>query len=564
MVFSFFPPVGLSEIKFGMNKRGKYTTLNLEEKMKVLSRIEAGRSLKSVMDEFGISKSTFYDIKKNKKLILDFVLKQDMPLVGAEKRKRTTGAKYGDVDDAVYMWYQQKCSAGVPVRGVELQAAAERFAQGLGRTDFKASTGWLFRFRNRHAIGNRKVCGEQVLSAVSENVEPFRQKLYMLIKDEKLSLAQLYSEDETDLFWKSMPENIQATRKEICLPGRRINKERLSTLLCANADGTHKLKSIIIGKSKLPKSVKEDTSTLPVIYKPGKEVWFTRELFSDWFFQNFVPEVRHFQLNVLRFHEEDVRALLLLDSSPVHPSTESLTSEDGRIKCMFFPRNTSTLIQPMNQGVISSCKRLYRWKQLEESLVIFEESEDEQDKGEKGVSKIKIYNIKSAIFNWARSWDEVKQITIVNAWENLLYKKEPEYDLQSLEDGDYREILEKCRELETTLADDRVWLNGDDEEKGTLPKPKSGITKDIIQKGRAEGQTAELKLSAVRESLDYLLDFVDVTPEFQRFHFTLKEMQQEIIKKQFQSRIHSRIGTFLKPRPCIIKDSFNIPSTSSN
>lgn len=100
--------------------------------MKVLSRIEAGRSLKSVTNEFGISKSTFYDIKKNKKLILDFVLKKDMPLVGAEKRKRTTGAKYGDVDEAVYMWYQQKCSAGVPVRGVELQAAAEKFAQCFG------------------------------------------------------------------------------------------------------------------------------------------------------------------------------------------------------------------------------------------------------------------------------------------------------------------------------------------------------------------------------------------------------------------------------------------------
>ncbi|KAF5918469.1 hypothetical protein HPG69_011911, partial [Diceros bicornis minor] len=349
-----------------MNKRGKYTTLNLEEKMKVLSRIEAGRSLKSVMDEFGISKSTFYDIKKNKKLILDFVLKQDMPLVGAEKRKRTTGAKYGDVDDAVYMWYQQKRSAGVPVRGVELQAAAERFAQCFGRTDFKASTGWLFRFRNRHAIGNQKVCGEQVLSSASENVEPFRQKL---------------------------------------------------------------------------------------------------------------------------FHEEDVRALLLLDSSPVHPSTESLTKSD-----------------------------------------------DEQDKGEKGVSKIKIYNITSAIFNWAKSWDEVKQITIANAWENLLYKKEPEYDLQGLEDGDYREILEKCGELETKLDDDRVWLNGDDEEKGSLPKTKGGITKEVVQKGGGtEEQTAEFKLSAVRESLDYLLDFVDATPEFQRFHFTLKEMQQEVIKKQFQN-----------------------------
>ncbi|XP_047636693.1 tigger transposable element-derived protein 7 [Phacochoerus africanus] len=547
-----------------MNKRGKYTTLNLEEKMKVLSRIEAGGSLKSVMDEFGISKSTFYDIKKNKKLILDFVLKQDMPLVGAEKRKRTTGAKYGDVDDAVYMWYQQKRSAGVPVRGVELQAAAERFAQCFGRTDFKASTGWLFRFRNRHAIGNRKACGEQVLNSASENVEPFRQNLSMLIKEEKLCLAQLYSGDETDLFWKSVPENTQASRKDICLPGRKINKERLSALLCANADGTHKLKSVIIGKSKLPKSVKEDTCSLPVIYKPSKDVWFTRELFSEWFFQNFVPEVKHFQLNVLRFHEEDVRALLLLDSSPVHPSAESLTSEDGRIKCMFFPNNTSSLIQPMNQGVILSCKRLYRWKQLEESLVIFEDSDDEQEKGEKGVSKIKIYNIKSAVFNWGKSWDEVKQITIASAWENLLYKKEPEYELQGLEDGDYREILEKCEELEPKLHENRVWLTGDEEEEGSAPKTKGGSTKEVVQKGGTEEQTAELKLSAVRKSVDDLLDFVDATPEFQRFHFTLKEMQQEIIKKQFQSRIHSRIGCFLKPRPHNIKDSFNMPSTSGS
>ncbi|XP_006163026.1 tigger transposable element-derived protein 7 [Tupaia chinensis] len=546
-----------------MNKRGKYTTLNLEEKMKVLSRIEAGRSLKSVMDEFGISKSTFYDIKKNKKLILDFVLKQDMPLVGAEKRKRTTGAKYVDVDDAVYMWYQQKCLAGVPVRGVELQAAAERFAQCFGRTDFKASTGWLFRFRNRHAIGNRKVCGEQVLSSASENIEPFRQKLSRIIKEEKLDLAQLYSGDETDLFWKSMPENTQANRKDICLPGRKRNKERLSALLCANADGTHKLKSIIIGKSKLPKSVKEGTSSLPVIYKPSKDVCFTRELFSEWFFENFVPEVRHFQLNVLRFHEEDIRALLILGSSSTHPSSESLMSEDGRIKCIFFPHDTSTLIQPMNQGVVLSCKRLYRWKQLEESLVIFEESDDEQDKGEKGVSKIKIYNIKSAIFNWAKSWDEVKQITIANAWENLLYKKEPEYDLQGLEDGDYREILEKCGELETKLDDDRVWQNGDEKEKEYPPKTKGGITRGIVQKGGGtEKQATEFKLSAVRESLDYLLDFVGATPEFQRFHFTLKEMQQEVVEKQFQSRIHSRMGNFLKPRPYNIKDSFSMPSTS--
>ncbi|KAF6127692.1 tigger transposable element derived 7 [Phyllostomus discolor] len=227
---------------------------------------------------------------------------------------------------------------------------------------------------------------------------------------------------------------------------------------------------------------------------------------------------------------------------------------------MFFPRNTSTLIQPMNQGVILSCKQLYMWKQLEKSLVIFEES-DEQDKGGKGVSQIKIYNIKSAVFNWAKSWNEVKQIIIVNAWENL-YKKEPECDSQGLEDGDYRQSLKKCGELETKMDGDRGWLNGEDEVKGSPPKSKGRITK-VVQKGRgAQEQIAEFKLSTVRKNLDYLLDFVDATPEFQRFHFTLKELQQEIIKKQFQSRVYSRTGSFFKTMLHDIKDSSSIPSTS--
>lgn len=137
-------------------------------------------------------------------------------------------------------------------------------------------------------------------------------------------------------------------------------------------------------------------------------------------------------------------------------------------------------------------------------------SDDEQEKGEKLVSKVKIYNLKRAVFNWAKSWDEVKQIMIANAWENLLYKKEHEYDLQGLEDGDYREILETCRELETKLDDNRVWFNVGEEEKGSTPETKGGIIKKVVQKG-AEEEADEFKLSAVGKSLDYLLDFVGHT-----------------------------------------------------
>jgi hypothetical protein len=70
-------------------------------------------------------------------------------------------------DEAVYQWHKQQRSVSAPVRGVEVQAAAERVAQRLGEPSFKASTGWLFRFHNRHGIANR-----ESLSADDVSVEP--------------------------------------------------------------------------------------------------------------------------------------------------------------------------------------------------------------------------------------------------------------------------------------------------------------------------------------------------------------------------------------------------------
>jgi hypothetical protein len=63
---------------------------------------------------------------------------------------------------------------GISVRGLELQAVAEKFAQRLGEPNFKASTGCLFRFHNRHGIGNTEICGES-LTADDVSVEPFQE-----------------------------------------------------------------------------------------------------------------------------------------------------------------------------------------------------------------------------------------------------------------------------------------------------------------------------------------------------------------------------------------------------
>lgn len=57
-----------------------------------------------------------------------------------------------------------------------------------------------------------------------------------------------------------------------------------------------------------------------------------------------------------------MKALILLDNCPAHSQVDQLTSDDKKIRCMFLSANTTSLIQPMDQGVIYTAKRLYKKK----------------------------------------------------------------------------------------------------------------------------------------------------------------------------------------------------------
>jgi hypothetical protein len=53
------------------------------------------------------------------------------------------------------------------------------------------------------------------------------------------------------------------------------------------------------------------------------------------------------------------KALLPLDHCPAHPSADVLKLKDGKIKAMFLPKNSTALIQPMDQGIIQAYKAYY-------------------------------------------------------------------------------------------------------------------------------------------------------------------------------------------------------------
>ena len=83
------------------------------------------------------------------------------------------------LDQALYSWFIQQRSPGTPISGQLLQEKAKHFSLQLNvngespnHESFKASTGWLDKFKNRHGLRNLGIQGKK-LSSAEETVEPF-------------------------------------------------------------------------------------------------------------------------------------------------------------------------------------------------------------------------------------------------------------------------------------------------------------------------------------------------------------------------------------------------------
>ncbi|GBN97024.1 hypothetical protein AVEN_129152-1 [Araneus ventricosus] len=99
-----------------------------------------------------------------------------------------------------------------------------------------------------------------------------------------------------------------------------------------------------------------------------------------------------------------MKALLVLDNAPSHPSEEEL--KDGNIQAVFLSLNVAALIQPMDQGMIESVKRRYRRKFLTALS-------EEDDKNTSVNYLLKQINIKDVVYMIDESWSELPESTLV-------------------------------------------------------------------------------------------------------------------------------------------------------
>ena len=177
-------------------------------------------------------------------------------------RKCSRGARYEDVDAAVYEWYRLARERLVLVSGPMLQEEALMIASQIDNGDFKASNGWLHSFKQRHNIKRLVVSGE-VGDVREETVQAWKERLPTLIQG--YDPQDICNEDETACFFRALPERTLADAKKDCKGGKKA-KLRTTLAFMVNAAGGKEV-PILIGKAASPrcfKGIKDKNNPLVV------------------------------------------------------------------------------------------------------------------------------------------------------------------------------------------------------------------------------------------------------------------------------------------------------------
>ncbi|XP_021711844.1 tigger transposable element-derived protein 1-like, partial [Aedes aegypti] len=148
-----------------------------------------------------------------------------------------------------------------------------------------------------------------------------------------------------------MPSRTYLSTTDPTASGFKAAKERITLLFCSNASGDKQLKPLLLHRAMKPRAMKKvDFNKLPVHWRSNPKAWVTKQIFQDWFENLFVPEVKEY----LEGKGLEFKALLIVDNAPGHSILDH-----PQVKVVFLPPNTTSLIQPLDQGIISTFKKPY-------------------------------------------------------------------------------------------------------------------------------------------------------------------------------------------------------------
>ncbi len=422
-------------VKKNTEPKRKKIVLNFIQKCEILEKLKSGVRVVDLAKEYNIGLSTVCDIRKYGDEKLVQFRKENL---FSMTRKTFKAPDFPLLDKALRLWVYQERTKNYTLTDAIFAAKALEFFKHLypdAKKAFKASYGYVDKFCKRYEISLRNEPSKMYadLAKLDSFIIDFQSLNY--------SSEQIYSADECGLNFKEIP---------VLSP----SKQSITLLLCCNATGKHRLPLLVINNNSNPACFEVNTGTkkhqidkaaLPVRYSHSPKAWITLEIFEQWFHDEFVPKTRA-HLNSLNLEE---KAVLLIDNCPAHPM--KLESSDGKIKALFLPPDSSSLIMPMNQGPITYLKRKYRTNLLRNS--VFDES------------FLKNYNVRSAIYSLVNIWREMPENLLCSSWQKLRINLDIHYQYEKI---DMNEVQNNFTKLGFNLSGHEIncWLDTDYGEPG--------------------------------------------------------------------------------------------------
>ena len=299
-----------------------------------------GKKKKDISAECDIAPSTLSTILKNKDKL------QAKNAIGSNTKKRHRDPTHLEVDVALFQWFTAARLQSIPISGELLKAKAEELSRELvpstSSEPWTCSSGWLSRWKVRHNIKFRSICGEN--AAVDQEVcDDWKQrKLLPVLR--MFDPSNIFNTDETGLYWRLLPDKTHAVTGEVCTGGKK-SKERVTVLVCANMSGSEKLSLLTIGKFKKPRCFR-GVMCLPTVYEANTSAWMTSAIIEEW--------LRKWDAKLTRHNR---KIALFIDNCSAHPRVQGLQSIELILPP---PPYTTSEIQPCDQGIIQALKVHYR------------------------------------------------------------------------------------------------------------------------------------------------------------------------------------------------------------
>uniref|UniRef100_A0A914W2W7 HTH CENPB-type domain-containing protein n=1 Tax=Plectus sambesii TaxID=2011161 RepID=A0A914W2W7_9BILA len=381
----------------------KLTTLSIEQKIEILDALQSKtKTRKELSVNYGCDLSTIVRIVQQETKIRGIALKN-----GNTGRKRLRKGNYDELDQAVAVWFRQLRAKNAIVSGLMIQEEAKKFAQKLDLPDFEPSNGWLGRWKTKENVTFHKIQGEKGAADQAGAAQWVKNVLPALLAD--FDAKNIYNADETGLFYKALPSGTMAARGEK-LEGGKTQKDRLTALFLCNMDGSDK-HVFMIGRSKKPHCFRGKNIPLP--YYANTKAWMTSALWTK--------ILLDFDSKMIK---QKRKVLLFADNASCHKLEKGIVLKNVTIQ--FLPANTTSIIQPLDQGIIRAFKMYYRQRIVRQQLLALE----------KGLSMeqfAKTITVLEALRMVERSWGSVTSTTIQNCFRKAGFSPAQEEGEEELE-----------------------------------------------------------------------------------------------------------------------------------